>query len=80
MRSKVQILLGEPYSPLVEMAKTDAFHAEDDRFESGRENQMSEWWNLVDTPVLETGAERRVGSSPTSDTIKLLKKRGVSLC
>lgn len=28
---------------------------------------------LVDTPVLETGAERRVGSSPTSDTIKLIK-------
>ena len=29
---------------------------------------------LVDTPVLETGAERRVGSSPTSDTIKIYRK------
>ena len=28
---------------------------------------------LVDTPVLETGAERHVGSSPTLDTIKFIK-------
>ena len=80
MRLKVQILPGEPYSPLVEKVKIFASQAKEHRFNSDRENQMSEWWNLVDTPVLETGAERRVGSSPTSDTIKLLKKRGVSLC
>ena len=29
---------------------------------------------LVDTPVLETGAERHVGSSPALDTIKFIKK------
>ena len=28
---------------------------------------------LVDTPVLETGAERHVGSNPTLDTIKFIK-------
>ena len=37
---------GTIYSPLVEMVKTDAFHAEDDRFESGRENhKIGPWWS-----------------------------------
>lgn len=34
---------------------------------------------LVDTPVLETGAERHVGSSPTLDTIKFIKKICLSM-
>lgn len=31
---------------------------------------MPSWWNLVDTEVSKTSAEKHVGSSPTLGTIK----------